>query len=84
MVADGGANFGPEMTVLANSFKTRFGLRPGADGSWQPGEDTPFIYTLPSKALAPKITAPAIKGKSTAVTIADWLAVDGVIAEVVK
>jgi len=66
MVADDhGANFGPEMSALANCFKARFAL--GRDG-----EDIPFVYTVPSKTLAPKITQPkAIKGKSKAVEIND-------------
>jgi len=75
MVADDqGANFGPEMSVLANCFKTRFG-----------GQDVPFIYTVPSKALAPKVTAPvAIKGKSAAVELDDWSQVGGVIEAVAR
>jgi len=82
MVAeDQGANFGPEMSALANCFKARFALG-------QDGEDIPFVYTVPSKALAPKITQPkAIKGKSKAVEINDWLdtaAIEKVIDEVVK
>jgi hypothetical protein len=79
MVADDqAANFGPEMSALANSFKTRFALG-------QDGEDIPFIYTVPSKTLAPKITAPAnIKGKSTAIKIKDWSEITNVIEAVVK
>ena len=79
MVADDqGANFGPEMTVLANSFKTRFSL-------WQDDEDIPFFYTVPGKALAPKLTPPkAIKGKNTAVKLDDWLALDAVIKAMTK
>jgi hypothetical protein len=68
------ANFGPEMSVLANSFKARFG-----------GEDVPFIYTVPDKGLAPKITQPkGIKGKSAAVELDDWSDVGGVIEAVAK
>jgi len=79
MVADDqGANFGPEMSALANCFKTRFAL-------WQDGEDIPFIYTVPTKTLAPKLTQPkAIKGKSTAVELSDWSEVGGVIKAVTK
>ena len=79
MVADDqGANFGPEMTVLADSFKSRFSL-------WSDDVDIPLIYTVPSKTLAPKITQPKdIKGKSTAVEIGDWLELDGVFEAVVK
>jgi len=75
---DQGANFGPEMSALANCFKTRFALG-------QDGEDIPFIYTVPSKTLAPKITQPkAIKGKSTAAEIGDWLELEKVIDAVAK
>ena len=79
MVADDqGANFGPEMSVLANCFKTRFTL-------WQDDEDIPFIYTVPSKALVPKLTQPeGIKGTNTAVELGEWLEVDGAIEAVVK
>jgi hypothetical protein len=78
VTGDQGANFGPEMSVLANSFKTRFTL-------WQDGVDIPFFYTVPSKALAPKLTQPkGIKGKSLAVEIGDWLEAGGVIKAVVK
>jgi hypothetical protein len=66
---DKGANFGPEMTALAKSFKARFG-----------GDDVPFIYTVPAKALAPKVIKPeGIKGKSTAVEITDWQRLDEVL-----
>jgi sialate O-acetylesterase len=50
----GAANFGPEMSVLANCFKAKFG-----------GDDFPFIYTVPAKDKAPKLSRPdAIKGKT--------------------
>jgi hypothetical protein len=79
MVADGqGANFGPEMSALANSFKARFALG-------QDREDIPFIYTVPSKTLAPKFTQPkAIEGKSTAVEINDWTDVAKVMDAMVE
>jgi len=79
MVADDqGANFGPEMSALANCFKTRFTL-------WQDGEDIPFIYTVPTRTLAPKLTQPkAIKGKSAAVELHDWLELGGVLEAVAK
>jgi hypothetical protein len=65
MIADAqGANFGPEMSALANCFKSRLG-----------GDDVPFFYTLPTAALAPKITKPqAIKGTNTALEITEWSA----------
>lgn len=72
--ADQGANFGPEMSVLANSWKTKFGAA-----------DVPFIYTVPAKSLAPKITQPkAIKGNSKAVELNDWLDVSDVIKTVTQ
>jgi hypothetical protein len=62
MVAnDQGENFGPEMTALANGYIQDFGGK------------AKFIYTLPEKSLAPKITAPSkINGSSVAITISDW------------
>ena len=79
MVADDqGANFGPEMSALANCFKTRFAL-------WQDDEDIPFIYTIPGKGLAPKLTQPkGIKGKNTAVELGEWRELGDVIKEVAK
>lgn len=60
---DQGANYGPELSALANCMKEKFG-----------GADQYFFYTIPSKALAPKITRPTrIKGKSTACQISHWL-----------
>jgi len=60
---DQGASFGPELSVLANCWKDRFG-----------GGDPHFFYTIPSKALAPKITRPQrIKGRSTSYEIGHWL-----------
>ena len=59
---DQGANYAPELSALANGWKTLFA-----------GEDPHFFYTIPSKALAPKITKPRdIEGKSTGVEIDDW------------
>jgi len=79
MVAgDEGANFGPEMAVLAKSVKSRFSL-------WQEDVDTPVFYTVPSKALAPKITQPSgINGSSTAVPVSDWSDLNATIQAVVK
>ena len=67
MVAEAqGANFGPEMSALANCFKATFALG-------QDGEDIPFIYTVPSKTLAPRLTHPkGIKGRRFAITIEEW------------
>jgi len=66
------ANFGPELSVLANSLKTKFD-----------SGDVPFIYTLPGKELAPKVTQPtAITGKNTPVLISDWMDVGGTIEAV--
>ena len=64
VAADQGANYGPELTALANSFKKGFG-----------NNETPFYYTTPSKALAPKLTQPltkAIKGHNTSLELSDW------------
>ena len=79
MVADDqGASFGPEMAALAKSFKTRFTLG-------QDDEDIPFIYTAPSKALAPKLTQPkGIEGRVTAVELGGWSDLAGVLEAVVK
>jgi hypothetical protein len=74
VAADQGANFGPEMSVLANCFKAKFGAT-----------DVPFIYTVPAKSLAAKITQPqAIKGNSKAVELNDWTDVSAVIEAVAK
>ena len=74
MVADDeGANFGTEMSVLASCFKSKFDA-----------EDIPFIYTLPSKTLAPKVTTPKVEGKSTAIEIGEWADVSSVIQEAVR
>ncbi|MDP6634303.1 MAG: hypothetical protein QGG42_05360 [Phycisphaerae bacterium] len=64
MVAkDQGANYGAELSALANCWKAKFG-----------GQDPHFFYTIPSKVLAPKITKPKnIKGKSAACEIGRWL-----------
>jgi hypothetical protein len=54
-----GANFGPEMSALANCFKAKLG-----------GDDVPFFYTLPTAALAPQISKPqSIRGHATAIEI---------------
>jgi hypothetical protein len=64
---DNGKNFGSELSALANGFKRIFG-----------GDDSYFIYTMPSKELAAEITKPAdIKGKSRGVEVANWPAAGG-------
>lgn len=75
MVAqDQGGNFAAEMSALSNCWKAKFG-----------SEDASFIYTMPGKALAPKITKPKkIKGKSSAVEITDWSEITKVIEQVAK
>lgn len=71
---DGGANLGAELCALANSWKQQFG-----------GADQHFFYTIPSKALAPRVTLPTdIEGQSTAVEIADWSALSAVIEAAAK
>lgn len=57
-----GAKFGSEMSVLGNCLKTKLGAG-----------DVPFIYSMPSSTLAPKITKPeSIKGRNAAVEISKW------------
>lgn len=59
--ADQGENFGPEMSALANGYIKDFGGK------------AKFIYTIPDKTLAPKITLPSkITGTSVAVPVSDW------------
>jgi hypothetical protein len=59
--ADQGENFGPEMSALANGYIKDFGGK------------AKFIYTIPDKTLAPKITMPSkITGTSVAVPVSDW------------
>lgn len=59
---DQGASFGEQFAVLANDWKERFAC-----------PDPAFFYTIPSAALAPKITKPKdIKGESKALEIAAW------------
>ena len=66
---DGGARYGEQMTTLANSWKKHFG-----------GKDPHFLYTLPDKSLAPKITQPkGIRGRSTAIPTRDWTEVSNLL-----
>jgi len=63
---DQGAKFGAQFTALANGWKAKFGC-----------PDPVFFYTIPSQALAPKITKPqGIQGRSVAVEIDGWLGAD--------
>ncbi|MFT5107253.1 MAG: sialate O-acetylesterase [Pseudoalteromonas tetraodonis] len=72
--ADQGAQFGEQLSALANSWKGKFS-----------GEDPHFLYTLPSKILAPKITQPAsITGKTTAIKIDDWSEIDALLEAAVE
>lgn len=69
---DQGANYGSELTALANCWKRRFG-----------GEDPQFIYTIPNQKLAQKITRPkSINGESTPIEIGDWFELKNVIQAV--
>jgi hypothetical protein len=75
---DQGANFGSELSTLANCWKDKFG-----------GEDPYFFYTIPAKDLAPKITHPqSIAGKSAGVQISQWnqttALLDAIVTEVYK
>lgn len=57
--ADQGALYGEQLAALVTSWKERFGGEPA------------FFHTIPTKELAPKITAP--QGiKTTAIEINDW------------
>lgn len=57
-----GANFGAELSSLANGWKKHFG-----------GPDQQFFYTTPGKELVPGYSPPKqISGKSTAVEINAW------------
>ncbi|MEY3394796.1 MAG: hypothetical protein RL346_1032 [Verrucomicrobiota bacterium] len=59
--ADQGENFASEFAALANGYNGDFGGK------------AKFIYTLPGKELASKITTPtAIKGESAAIPISSW------------
>ena len=65
---DQGAAFGPQFAVMANCWKETF-------AAGDKDVDTHFIYTMPGKKLAPKVTKPAaIKGKTTAFEMNEWLA----------
>ena len=58
-----GAHFGEQMSALANGWKRHF----------QGEKDPHFVYTIPSRELAPKVTQPTnIKGASTAFTVNAW------------
>ncbi len=66
---DEGAGFGEQFAVMANSWKETF-----ARG--REVIDPYFIYAMPGKELAPKITAPkGIKGRSMAYAVQEWLAI---------
>jgi hypothetical protein len=69
MVADDqGANFGEQFSALANCLKQGFGGEPA------------FLYTIPDKGLAPKITQPqAISGKFTAFGTGDMANKDALL-----
>jgi len=59
---DQGANFGEQFTVLANSWKAKFG-----------SPDAAFCYTVPSPALAAKVSKPGtINGRSMPLEINNW------------
>jgi sialate O-acetylesterase len=71
---DQGENFAEQLTVLANSWKAKFALR---QDSGQACPDPVFCYTVPSQALAPKISKPVkIDGSSVPVELGRWLWAD--------
>jgi len=60
---DAGANFGEQLSALANGWKTHF----------TGGQEPHFVYTLPTGELASRITRPAgIKGPNTAFPLKSW------------
>lgn len=71
---DEGANFGPEMSALAKSFKGRF-----------KGDDFSFIYGVPSKEMASKLSSPTgIDGKSKGVELKDWSDRSGLVKAAIQ
>jgi len=69
-----GANFGPELSALANGWKKHFG-----------GPDQQFIYTTPGKELVPEYSRPKqISGKITAVEINAWDDASTLIEQIVS
>ena len=75
MVADDqGAQFGEQVSALANCWKDRFG-----------GDDPHFYFTMPSESLAPRITTPEqIQGDHTAIKLERWSDFNRVIETVTK
>ena len=64
-----GANFGAEMSALANSWKQGFAVNKG--------DDVPFFHTMPAGA---KVTKPTkIKGKAVALKGGDWSPIEQLI-----
>ncbi len=67
------ANYGTEMSVLANSWRDQFGL-----------QEVPFVYSLPEASLAAGITKPAgIQAPSKLVQISEWNVTSGLIDRIV-
>ena len=65
---DEGTAFGAQFAAMANCWKETF-------ASGEQVLDPHFIYTLPGKEMAPKLSKPtAIKGQSTAYEVKEWLA----------
>ena len=66
-----GANFGSEMSALANCWKQGFAA--------QAGDDVPFFYTMPA---GPKVTKPGnIKGTAAVLDNGNWSAIEKLIEE---
>jgi hypothetical protein len=67
---DEGAAFGEQFPVMANSWK-------GAFSRGKEVIDSYFVYAMPSKKLAPKVTEPkGIKGGSAAFEVDEWMKIE--------
>ncbi len=70
VMEDEGAGFAEQFAVMANCWKDSFAW--GGEV-----EDPYFIYAMPSKALAPKISVPkGIRGDSSGFQINDWMKIE--------
>ena len=68
------ANFGEQLSALANCWKNQFG-----------GDDAHVFYTVPGKSLASKVTKPTrIQGTHTPIEIGKWSEIHSVIEKVIQ